>query len=180
MQKFWRALPRHGKIAALDVGTRHVGVAVSDEGRQFVSPMTTFSRSKSGEWRNGSIAVQSFSKKMQEFVDKENCCGFVVGIPLKDGETTPFCKEIVDLMLNINCTAKPQNQLRMEQDIDDDNDNYDKDEMFFTLWDEYNSTMESRRHVARTTNKRSVFMKHKDSMAAAVILQKMLEHYNTS
>ena len=114
-------------------------------------------------------------------MDKENCCGFVVGIPLKDGETTPFCKEIVDLMLNVRCAVKPHNQLKLgssEEESEYDREDREDREMYFTLWDEHNSTMESRRHVARTTNKRSVFMKHKDSMAAAVILQKMMEHHN--
>jgi putative holliday junction resolvase len=44
--KFAAALPRGGKLAGLDVGTRTVGLAICDAGWSFAGPAETIRRSK--------------------------------------------------------------------------------------------------------------------------------------
>lgn len=156
----------HGKILSLDVGTKHVGVALSDESKQFVSPSVTFGR----------FALTS---SLQEIVNKENVCGLVVGIPLRDGKPTRFCTEIVNLMLSMPI-IKPNTALNLEERDKDNDKEQQPHHMPFTLWDEQYSTMEARRLVGQSTNKRSLYLKHKDSVAAAVIMQKFLVHAEVS
>jgi RNase H-fold protein (predicted Holliday junction resolvase) len=169
----------HGKILSLDVGRKHVGLALSDESKQFVSPAITLGRA-------------SLASAMQELVNKEKVCGVVVGIPLLDGKPTPFCTDIVNLMLSMqvltsdsdplspllgaDCLSHPQNAGNriLPEAHDQTLSARARQLMPFTLWDEQFSTMEARRFVAQSTSKRSIYLKHKDSMAAAVILQKFL------
>jgi RNase H-fold protein (predicted Holliday junction resolvase) len=182
-----------GKLISLDVGKRYVGLAFCDESKQFVNPADTLLRVPAASLAsaNGYIqvykrkermcdsAVESLSKNLQAAIDKENACGVIVGIPLKDGKKTAFCTEIVDLMLRLKCTLPNQNlsmpavNETLSEDatvIDSETDNA----MPFTLWDEQYSTMEARRLAAQKSNKRSVFVKNKDSLAAAVIMKKFL------
>ncbi|WP_439116586.1 Holliday junction resolvase RuvX [Paracoccus liaowanqingii] len=46
MIDFATALPRHGALAGLDLGTKTIGVAVSDGMRQVASPITVIRRAK--------------------------------------------------------------------------------------------------------------------------------------
>ncbi len=158
-----------GKLAALDVGTKHVGLAITDETKRFVVGSDTLKRkgSDATQHRLADASVQAFTKQLQNVIDKEKIVGLVVGIPLHNGVSTPFCKEIVDLMLRIQCTLPQSTSLLSNiENI--------PSPMPFTLWDEQYSTMEGRRLVAQTTSKRSVYLKRKDSMAASVIMQKFL------
>jgi RNase H-fold protein (predicted Holliday junction resolvase) len=167
----------HGKILSLDVGKKHVGLALSDESKQFVSPSITLDRT-------------ALASAMQELVNKEKVCGIVVGIPLLDGKPTPFCTDIVNLMLNMQVRisdSDPGSLMleanRLSQMIGNRISSQEQAQtppargrqlMPFTLWDEQFSTMEARRFVAQSTSKRNIYLKHKDSVAAAVILQKFL------
>lgn len=165
-----------GKIASLDVGKKHIGVALCDESKYFVNPITTLSRSALPEvvhnltskkdHRMSKSSLNALSKKLQGIIDKEHVCGLVVGIPLLDGKPTPFCTEVVDLMLQLQCFMP-------EKYMNGDVHNI-ANEMIFTFWDEQYSTMEARRLVAQRTESRNVFLKQKDSMAAAVIMHKFL------
>jgi len=161
---------RLGKLASLDFGTKHVGVAITDASRAFVVPHSTLARTKPPAHRMSRTSVQTLGQNLQNVIDNEQICGIVVGLPLKDGETTLFCKEIVDVMLRMNCNLPTTT----------DNITNDITQVPFTLWDEYASTMDSRRLVAATSNKRSVYLKKKDSMAASVILQKFLANYDSA
>lgn len=182
-----------GKLISLDVGKKYVGLALSDESKRFVNPADTLLRvpAVSLASANGYVqvykrkermcdsAVDYLSKNLQAVIEKENACGVIVGIPLKDGKKTAFCSEIVDLMLRLKCTL-PKQSLPLQSIneapsegvtfIGSEADNA----MPFTLWDEQYSTMEARRIAAQRSNKRSVFVKNKDSLAAAVIMKKLL------
>ena len=166
-----------GKILSLDVGKKHVGLALSDESKQFVSPSITLGR-------------PALASAMQELVNKEKVCGVVVGIPLLDGKPTPFCTDIVNLMLSMqvltsesdspspvldaNRLTQNTGNVRPSQIPSETAPARTRQLMPFTLWDEQFSTMEARRFVAQSTSKRNIYLKHKDSVAAAVILQKFL------
>jgi len=186
-----------GKLISLDVGKKYVGLAFSDESKVFVNPASTLNRVQAASLAAANGYFQVYKKKermcdsavsylatnLQAVINKENVCGVVVGIPLKDGEPTGFCQEIVDLMLRLKCTLPNQslpmlaaNETTSSFTITDAEAGTETEAnaMPFTLWDEQYSTMESRRLVAQSTDKRSVYLKHKDSVAAAVILQKFL------
>jgi RNase H-fold protein (predicted Holliday junction resolvase) len=176
-----------GKLIALDVGTKHVGLAHTDASRRFVTEgavksLKRSSKTDGSEHRLSGPAVTQLGLKLQRIIDKEQACGLVVGIPLKDGDPTPFCKEIVDLMLRLDCTLPTPTPSKTDSSISSSTSteaaasDRESREMPFTLWDEQYSTMEGRRLVASATSKRSVYLKRKDSIAASVILSKFLAH----
>lgn len=165
-----------GKLAALDVGTKHVGLALTDESRRFVIRGDTLKRkSGRGEHRLASSSVEFLTRQLQAFIAKEKVRGLVVGIPLHNEKPTPFCQEIVDLMLRMDCFL-PDPVSLPSVDTSAMPPRTSPEHMPFTLWDEYGSTVEGRRLVKQTSTKRSVYLKQKDSIAASVILQEFLLH----
>ena len=167
---FLRFLPRRGslsRIAALDVGTKHIGVAISDESRIVSTPLKTIER-LAGPGRNGPAAVEMLAQKLQLLIKEEQLAGFVVGLPLVRGKRSPLCEEIVQLMVQAACyIPSPRTSV--------DSVARQEDMMIFTLWDENSSTVEARRLSKALGAKNSTFHKHKDEMAAAVILRSFLE-----
>ena len=73
-------LPTKGKIAALDVGEKTIGVATSDRGRMIAQPVATI---KKGKWK-------TVAAELAAFAQKEEITCFVVGLPLHmSGENSP-------------------------------------------------------------------------------------------
>lgn len=70
----FKAFPKQGKIIGIDWGARRTGVAVSDEGRNFV-----FARQQ--------IKINSESEsvldKTLDFIAEEKTVGIVIGLPLR-------------------------------------------------------------------------------------------------
>ena len=157
--KFLAALPRRmSKIAALDVGTKHIGVAMCDESRTATTPCATLRREAQMRMSDGSIGM--LSKKIQTLIEDESFDGLVVGVPLQEGKPGPFAEEIVQLMLRMPCYYPPL---------------VDKKEMIFTLWNEHSSTVDARRASAVLGASKAAFKRHKDEMAAAVVLRSFLD-----
>src|SRR4030095_8895521 len=79
------ALPDGGKLAGLDVGSRTVGLAVSDACWHFAGPCETIRRTK-------------FTKDLEAltaFVAREHIVGLVVGLPLNmDGSDSPRTQSV--------------------------------------------------------------------------------------
>ncbi len=79
------ALPSGGKLAALDVGTKTIGLAICDSGWHFAGPVETIRRTK-------------FTKDLEAIrglVDREHIVGLVVGLPLNmDGSDSPRTQSI--------------------------------------------------------------------------------------
>jgi len=144
-------------VAALDVGTKHIGLAVSDEGRVVATPWTTIERT--GAARNSEVAVGMLGSKLQRVISELQIDGLVVGLPIHEGKPTPLSREIVQLMLHTRC-FNPKNK---DQD------------MIFTLWNEHSSSMEARRVSKSLGSRTGAFHKHKDEMAAAVILRSFFD-----
>lgn len=69
-------LPREGRLAAIDLGTVRVGIAVCDPSQTWTSPYETWNRQPGKE-----------EKYFRELIQKERLVGFVVGLPLhNDGK----------------------------------------------------------------------------------------------
>jgi putative Holliday junction resolvase len=86
-----------GRLLALDLGTRRVGVAVSDEMRLTVRPLPAISR---GSWKK---LVANVSQIVREFDAKE----LVLGLPLRlDGTQGDAAREVRRLARNFELTLK--------------------------------------------------------------------------
>lgn len=151
--------PLYFKIAGLDIGTKHIGVAISDEARVFVGPANDISRKHK---RQSQDELQCFSNSLSDLVREHNIKAFVVGLPVYKNKLTPLCKDIIDLMLNV----------QIEKSIPS------SDDIVFTCWDETESTVTARKLTKQFSSRRSVMIKEKDGLAAAVILNSFLEYAN--
>lgn len=154
------------KIAGLDIGTRYCGVAISDETRVFVGPAKDIPRKYKPLSKED---VQYFSAALSRLVVENNIKAFVVGLPIYNNQLTPFCKEIIDLMLQTEISPRLSSPPSTESD---------KSEIVFTCWDESESSVHARLLTRQFSNKRSVINKQKDGLAAGVILHSFLQHVN--
>jgi putative holliday junction resolvase len=66
------ALPRTGRLAALDYGSVRIGVAITDPDQRFVSPLENYSR------RNEQLDLAW----LKQLVERERVAGLIVGLPL--------------------------------------------------------------------------------------------------
>ena len=74
-------LPRHTRIVGLDVGSRKIGVALSDPGRRIASPAGVVRRAE---------RFFETADRLAEFWKGEAVAGIVVGMPLnQDGSQGP-------------------------------------------------------------------------------------------
>jgi putative Holliday junction resolvase len=77
---FGAALPRGGRLAGLDVGTKTIGLALCDAGWSFASPAETIRRTK----------FTADLELLRRFAAKEGVAGLVIGLPLSmDGSDSP-------------------------------------------------------------------------------------------
>ncbi|AUH65888.1 Holliday junction resolvase RuvX [Paracoccus zhejiangensis] len=78
--EFAATLPRAGGLAGLDLGTKTIGVAVSDGLRQVATPLLTIKRQK----------FTLDAKAMLAIVDERGLAGIVLGLPRNmDGSEGP-------------------------------------------------------------------------------------------
>jgi putative Holliday junction resolvase len=79
------ALPRHARLAGLDLGEKTIGIAIGDPGHLVASPLTTIRRTK-------------FTKDATELLrilDARQVGGLIVGLPLNmDGSEGPRCQAV--------------------------------------------------------------------------------------
>jgi putative Holliday junction resolvase len=74
------ALPPTGKLLGLDLGTKTIGVAISDGMRYSATPLETIKRTKFTEDAN----------RLLELIKENNAVGLVLGLPLNmDGSEGP-------------------------------------------------------------------------------------------
>ena len=82
---FAAVLPYAGKLAGLDVGTKTIGLAISDAGWHFSGPAETIRRTKF----TADLAA------LTAFVSRERIAGLVVGLPLNlDGSESPRTQSV--------------------------------------------------------------------------------------
>ncbi len=79
-EEFAGALPRAGALAGLDLGTKTIGVAVSDGLRSVATPLETVKRKK----------FTQDAEALLEILNKRSICGLVLGLPRNmDGTEGP-------------------------------------------------------------------------------------------
>ncbi len=91
-------LPREGRLMALDVGSKTVGVATSDVLRSLATPLLTLKRRK--------LAVDLAA--LAELAGKHQAKALVVGLPLNmDGTEGPRCQSVRQFAANLERHGPP-------------------------------------------------------------------------
>lgn len=143
-------LPISGKIIAFDVGSKTVGLALSDKGRMFASPLRTLKRVK---WTVD-------REILRQIIEKEGVTCAVVGLPLSlGGEITPQTKSCISFAENV------ENDLGVPVLL--------WDERLSTI-SATNALFEQRRGRQTRASKKDV-KAQVDSVAASLFLQAVLE-----
>ena len=85
-------LPRHARLMGLDLGTKTIGLALSDVSRTIATPFDTIRRTKFTQ-----DAAQLFA-----FLDRHEVGGLVVGLPMEmDGGEGPRCQSTRSFVANL-------------------------------------------------------------------------------
>ncbi len=83
IESYMAALPAHGPLAGLDLGTHTIGVAVTDSYRRVASPLETIRRKKFG----------LDAAALLEICKARDVVGLILGLPLNmDGSEGPRCQ----------------------------------------------------------------------------------------
>ena len=91
-------LMRDGRLMALDVGSKTIGVATSDVLRMLATPLTTVKRAKLA----ADLAI------LDELARKHEIRALAVGLPLNmDGTEGPRCQSVRQFVTNIANHAPP-------------------------------------------------------------------------
>lgn len=89
--------PRSGRLLALDLGMKHVGVAVCDELQFTVRPVAVIERR----------AWKKFLKQIIAFLDEFDAVGLVLGLPYNtDGTESEMSREARRLARNFSLSVK--------------------------------------------------------------------------
>ncbi len=89
--------PEAGRLLALDLGTKHVGVAVSDQLQFTVRPVCVLQR---GGWKK-------FLKQIINFLEEFDAVGLVLGLPLEfDGSESEMSAEARRVARNFSLSVK--------------------------------------------------------------------------
>ncbi|RFB80662.1 Holliday junction resolvase RuvX [Methylovirgula sp. 4M-Z18] len=143
-QDLFAQLPPRARLMGLDLGTKTIGLAISDVERRIASPLETIERSK-------------FTKdvaRLLQLAQKHEIAGFVMGLPLNmdgsEGRRVQATKAFVRNLLPL--TAIP-----------------------VTYWDERLSTAAVTRTLIEQDASRAKRAAVVDRMAAAYILQGLLD-----
>jgi putative Holliday junction resolvase len=144
-----QALPAKGRLMALDVGTKRIGVALCDESRFLATPKLIINR----------LSNQQDFEKITKFITENQVAAVVVGRPLNmDGSAIPmteFCE-------------------RFAQNLDI----FLEKKLPIFLFEERLSSFEAReiKSLGGTSRKKNKFI---DDIAASVILQHFLDTANS-
>jgi putative Holliday junction resolvase len=86
------ALPRHMRLAGLDLGEKTIGIAIGDPGHHVASPLTTIRRTK----------FTKDAAELLKIVDARQIGGLVIGLPLNmDGSEGPRCQSVRQFARNL-------------------------------------------------------------------------------
>jgi putative holliday junction resolvase len=148
-QELKAALAPGARLAGLDVGTKTIGVAISDLTLFLASPLTTIRRTK----------FATDAAALEALVAKERIGGVVIGLPVNmDGSEGPRCQSVRQFLANLQ--ARPQPIWR---------------DLPLLPWDERLSTAAVTRTLIEADASRRKRADVVDKMAAAYILQGVLD-----
>ncbi|MGL4325505.1 MAG: Holliday junction resolvase RuvX [Beijerinckiaceae bacterium] len=149
LDDFLSALPAHGGLAGLDLGTKTIGVAVSDATRFIATPLETIARAN----------FTKDSARLMAIIAERRLAGIVLGLPLNmDGSAGP----------RVQATRAFARNLARLTDIP------------IGYWDERLSTAAVERMMIAADTSRQKRASVVDQMAAAYILQGMLDWLGTA
>ena len=84
-------IPSEGRILCLDVGTKTIGLAVSDSLRIVASPMEIIAREK----------FTKDAQKLIKIIEELRICALVIGLPINmDGSEGPKCQSVRQFGVN--------------------------------------------------------------------------------
>ncbi|MBL0848970.1 MAG: Holliday junction resolvase RuvX [Candidatus Liberibacter ctenarytainae] len=144
VEELVQSLKPNQPIASLDLGSKNIGVAISDLGRRFAHPRPFFTRKK----------ITQTASELLSFATTEKIAAFVIGLPLNmDGSEGPRAQSTRAFVKNIN----------------------DRISVPFIFWDERLSTVSAHRILLERNVSRKKRAKRVDSIAAALVLQEVLD-----
>ena len=92
------SLPRNARLLGLDVGTKTIGLALSDTTLAIASPLETLRRRK----------FSADGAALRALIAKHGVGGLVVGLPVNmDGSEGPRCQSVRQFVTNIANHAPP-------------------------------------------------------------------------
>jgi putative Holliday junction resolvase len=92
LQELKAALPRNGRLLGLDLGTKTIGLAISDGALMVASPIETIQRTK----------FTADAQKLLAVVDGRQVAGLVLGLPVNmDGTEGPRCQSTRQFARNL-------------------------------------------------------------------------------
>lgn len=147
-------IPKDVPLLGMDVGSKTIGLALSDPGHKLATPLTTIRRTKF------TADIQELAKIIAEY----EIGGYVIGLPLNtDGSEGPRCQSVRDFALELG---------KYPQILGTD--------PWIALWDERFSTETVEEFVDKTVEKRKNRVNAKssgliDKLAAQHILQGALD-----
>jgi len=143
------ALPSGTVIAGLDLGTKTIGIAISDLGLRFATPRKLIRRGKK---------FAGDAEALLQVLKVERCGGIIIGLPLNmDGSEGPRAQ---------STRAFIRNFMRL-------------DPRPITFWDERLSTVAAERSMIDADVSRKQRAERLDSAAAAFILQGALDRLSS-
>ncbi len=148
---FAKRLPSRARLLGLDVGTKTIGLAVSDSDLTVASPLKTIARTK----------LVEDAKAIMSIVHMYRIWGFVAGLPVNmDGSEGPRCQSVRQFGENLVGMIDALN----------------KEVVPLTFWDERLSTMAVERSMLEADLTRKRRGELVDKLAAAYILQGALDY----
>lgn len=134
------------KLMGLDVGEKTIGIAFSDPGLTVASPRETL-------FRQGRFA--DTAAQLHRLIEEERIGGIVIGLPVNmDGSEGPRCQSVRQFAANL----------------------LDAMDLPLAFWDERLSTAAVERAMIEADLSRKKRAKRVDRLAAAYILQGLLDH----
>ncbi len=93
ISELWRTRPVHGRLLGLDIGTKTIGLALSDLTAAIATPHSTIRRTK----------FTQDAKELFAIVDKEGVFGLVLGFPISmDGTEGARCQSVKSFADNLD------------------------------------------------------------------------------
>jgi putative pre-16S rRNA nuclease len=86
------AVPRGQRLLGLDVGTKTIGIAISDSGFAIASPVETIRRTK----------FDADAERLKQLIAAREVGGLVIGLPINmDGSEGPRCQSVRQFAANL-------------------------------------------------------------------------------